>query len=112
MAQYKRWYDHDPLLMEVLELLRYYQNDLKEQAEMFLSKIESQVNKETIDYYYEMIKPMIKGNRWYDHDPVLSKTIELLRIVPQEIQHKAAKNFIEALKKQGITPEIIKHTET
>ena len=38
--QYKRWYDHDPVLMEVLDLLRNYQDELKAQAEVFLKKID------------------------------------------------------------------------
>ena len=37
---YKRWYDHDPLLLEVIELLRNYQTELRAQAEIFLQKIE------------------------------------------------------------------------
>ena len=37
---YKRWYDHDPLLLEVIELLRNYQTELHAQAEIFLKKIE------------------------------------------------------------------------
>ena len=74
--QYKRWYDHDPVLMEVLDLLRNYQDELKAQAEVFLKKIEEKVSKETIDKFYEMVKP-INGNRWYDKDPVISKTVEL-----------------------------------
>lgn len=35
---YKRWYDHDPLLLEVIELLRNYQTELRAQAEIFLQK--------------------------------------------------------------------------
>jgi hypothetical protein len=108
MAQYKRWYDQDPLLMEVMEMLKHYQNDLEKQAEIFLSRIEAQVGKETIDSYYESIKPLIKGNRWYDYNPVLSKTIELLRIIPPEVQRKAAQTFIDNLKAQGITPDMMK----
>ena len=45
---YKRWYDHDPLLLEVIELLRNYQTELRAQAEIFLQKIEEKVSKETI----------------------------------------------------------------
>ena len=26
---YKRWYDHDPLLLEVIELLKNYQTELR-----------------------------------------------------------------------------------
>ena len=107
MAQFKRWYDHDPLLMEVINLLKNYQEDLRAQAEIFLEKIESQVSKEALDSFYEMVKPF-NGNRWYDHDPVLSKTIELLRIIPPEIQKKAAQNFLDSLKNQGIDPNFIK----
>ena len=44
---YKRWYDHDPLLLEVIELLKNYQNELRAQAEIFLEKIEQKVSKET-----------------------------------------------------------------
>ena len=94
---YKRWYDHDPLLLEVVELLKNYQDELKSQAEVFLAKIEEQVSKEAIDRFYEMVKP-VNGNRWYDNDPVISKTVELLRVVPPEVQKACAQHFINALK--------------
>lgn len=102
---YKRWYDHDPLLLQVIELLRNYPNELKSQAEFFLKKVEEQVSKEAIDRFYEMVKPMIQGNRWYDNDPVLSKTVELLRVVPVDIQKLAANNFIKALEESGVVVE-------
>ena len=101
MPQYKRWYDHDPVLMEVVELLRNYQDELRAQAEIFLEKIEEKVSKETIDKCYDMFKP-INGHRWYDKDPVISKTIELLRVVPPEVQKSAAENFIKSLEDLGI----------
>lgn len=103
MAKYKRWYDHDPLLLEVINILRNYQDELREQAAVFIEKIETQVSKEALDSFYESIR-YPNGNRWYDHDPVLSKTIELLRIIPPDIQKKAAKHFLDALKQQGIDP--------
>jgi len=101
MPQYKRWYDHDPVLLEVVELLRNYQDELRAQAEIFLAKIEEKVSKETIDKFYDMVKP-INGNRWYDKDPIISKTVELLRVVPPEIQKAAAENFIKALQDSGV----------
>lgn len=110
MADYKRWYDYDPLLMEVMDLLKNYSEDLKAQATIFLERIESQVSKETLDAFYQMVKP-INGNRWYDKDPILSKTIELLRIVPTEVQRKAAQSFLDSLKEKGITPEFIKQID-
>ena len=102
--QYKRWYDHDPVLLEVINLLKDYQLELKLQAEQFLKKIEEKSSKSTIDKFYEMVKP-VNGKRWYDKDPVISKTVELLRIVPPEMQKQAAKNFLNTLEEMGIVIE-------
>ncbi len=107
MVKYKRWYDHDPLLMEVIELLKYFKTDFREQAEVFLKKIESQVSKESIDSFYKMVHPE-KGNRWYDDDPVISKAIELLRVMPPEMQKQVAQNFLDTLEKDGISMDMIK----
>ena len=101
---YKRWYDHDPLLLEVVELLRNYQDELRSQAEIFLQKLEEKVSKEAIDRFYEMVKP-VNGNRWYDADPVISKTVELLRVVPPDVQKACAEHFIDALNEMGINYE-------
>ncbi|MDO5436595.1 MAG: hypothetical protein Q4F80_00145 [bacterium] len=100
--KYKRWYDYDPLLLQVVELLREYPEELKAQAEVFLQKVEERVSKDAIDRFYSIVKPMIKGNRWYDKDPVLSLTIELLRVVPRDIQRQAANNFIQILQTHGV----------
>ena len=102
--KYKRWYDYDPTLLEVIELLRNYQTELHSQAEIFLKKVEEQVSKEAVDRFYEMVKPF-KGNRWYDKDPVISKTVELLRVIPQNVQKQAAVNFVTYLKENGVLSE-------
>ena len=107
---YKRWYDHDATLMQILELLRNYQDELKEQAQVFLDKLEEKVSKETIDKFYDMVKP-INGKRWYDKDPVISKTVELLRVVPPDAQKAAADNFKKVLKEIGIDHEILHITD-
>ncbi len=106
MAQeYKRWYDHDPMLLKVINLLKDYRTELHEQAEQFLESVEQKVSKEAIDKFYQTVRPIHGGNRWYDEDPVISKTVELLRVVPVEIQKDMANKFIEALKKNGINLE-------
>ena len=102
---YKRWYDHDPLLLEVIELLRNYQTELRAQAENFLHKIEEKVSKEVVEEFYAKVKPVNANNRWYDKDPVISRTVELLRIVPPEAQRICARNFIRTLKEMGIEYE-------
>jgi len=101
---YKRWYDHDPKLLEVIELLKNYQDELLSQAENFLLKLEEKVSKEAIDNFYEMVKP-VNGNRWYDKNPIISKTVEILRVVPPEVQKECAEKFIEALRNKGINYE-------
>jgi len=101
---YKRWYDHDPLLLEVVELLRNYQDELMVQAEFFLQKIEEKVSKEAIEKFYELVKP-VNGSRWYDNDPTISRTIELLRVVPPDIQRSCAEKFIAELDKIGVEYE-------
>ena len=106
MAQeYKRWYDHDPLLLKVINILKDYQDDLKAQAEIFITSIEEKVSKESIDKFYTMVHPINGGSRWYDKDPIISKTVELLRVVPPEVQRQAAQTFIQTLKNNGIEIE-------
>ena len=36
---YKRWYDHDPKLLEVIELLKNYPEELHSHAQLFLEKL-------------------------------------------------------------------------
>lgn len=102
--QYKRWYDHDPVLLEVINLLKDYQTELRAQAELFLQKIEEKTSKEAVENFYNKVKP-INGKRWYDHDPVISRTVELLRIVPPEMQKQAAEDFLKTLKEMNIEIE-------
>ena len=98
---YKRWYDLDPVLSEVINLLQNYQAELRAQAEIFLAEIEKKVSKEAIDKFYELARPKV-CNRWYDKDPVISKTVELLRVVPPDVQKATAQNFLNALEAMGI----------
>ena len=100
--QFKRWYDYDPLLLKVINILKDYQDELKEQAQIFLDTLEKKVSKETIERFYALTKPINGGNRWYDKDPVISRAIELLRVVPKDIQKKTAQNFIDTLKANGV----------
>ena len=57
--KYKRWYDYDPLLLQVVDLLREYPDELKNQAEIFLKKVEERVSKDAIERFYSIVKPMI-----------------------------------------------------
>ena len=105
---YRRWYDHDPMLLEVLDLLRSFESEVKVQAEVFIQKIEAEVGADTLDKFYEASKTDKFGNRWYDHDPTLSRAVELIRVVPPETQRKAAQKFLEAMKSRGLSPDMLK----
>ena len=107
----RRWYDHDPVLIEVLDLLRNFQEDVRVQAEVFIEKIEAAVGKDILDEFYERSKPKQFGNRWYDKDPSVSKAVELLRVVPPEAQRQAAMKFLEAMKNRGLSPELMKQIQ-
>lgn len=106
-TKYKRWYDYDPLLLEVIEMLRYYQDELRDQAKVFLEKVEKQAGKDTVDKFYETVRPKDGGHRWYDKDPIISKAIELLRVVPVNVQKEVSEHFLASLEKIGITKEEI-----
>jgi hypothetical protein len=104
-AQFKRWYDHDPLLVEVLDILRSFQSELKTQSQVFIDKITQEVGQEAVDAYYDKICIELGqnfGRRWYDVDPTVSKAVELLRVVPPEVQRKVAESFMMNLKEQGV----------
>ena len=109
-TKYKRWYDYDPMLLEVIEMLRYYQDELREQAEIFLAKVEKQAGKDTVDKFYETVRPKDGGHRWYDKDPVISKAIELLRVVPVNVQKEVSTHFLKSLEAIGITKEEFQKT--
>ena len=64
MPQYKRWYDHDPLMLKVINILKDYQDELKVQAEIFLETVEKKVSKEAIDKFYNLTKQLNGGSRW------------------------------------------------
>ena len=98
----RRWYDHDPVLLEVLDLLRDFPDDVRFQAQAFIRKIEAAVGPDTLQGYYDALpKKGIRGNRWYDRDPIVFRAVELLRLVPPDNQREAATKFLEAMKRRG-----------
>ena len=84
--------------------MKNYQDELREHAVVFLDKLEEKVSKEALDRFYDLVKP-VNGARWYDKDPIISKTVEILRVVPPEVQYACAERFIGALKGMGIPYE-------
>jgi hypothetical protein len=107
----RRWYDHDPLLMEVLEIMRSFQEDVKVQAEVFLEKLVATVGAEAMEQFYLQARPVKFGQRWYDQDASISKAVELLRVLPPAKQRETAQKFLEALKRQGLSSEMLQELQ-
>jgi hypothetical protein len=107
---HRRWYDHDPLLIEVLEMLRSYPEELHAQARFFLNKLEEAIGTETFEPVIEALAEQhsereVQGKtaRWYDEDVTVYQAVELLRLSTPEIQRQAARKFLDALKQK--TPQ-------
>lgn len=102
MAEYRRWYDKDPILKEALELLKLSDEQDKSQAAGFMEKLQEEVAADVIERIYDIVTQYNgKGNRWYDSDPVMLKAIELLRVAPPKTQRKAALKLLLALEEKS-----------
>jgi len=112
MEEKRRWYDNDPLLKEAFELLSLSPEDDKDEAANFILKLQEQVAAEVIDKIYETVsKYHMKGNRWYDKDPVMIRAIELLKIAPPQTQRIAAKKLLKALSEGDMSELKIDETD-
>ena len=100
----RRWYDKDPILKEALELLKIACDENRvTPATEFMLQLQEEVAAEVLEHVYEIVSEYQgKGNRWYDKDPVISKTVELLRVVPPDVQRHCAIHFINALNEMGV----------
>ena len=104
MAEYRRWYDNDPILKEALELLRLQTDDDKSTAAEFIISLQEQVAQDVIERIYEITKQFEKkGNRWYDSDPVMLKAVELLRAAPPKTQRLAALKLLMAMESNNMS---------
>jgi hypothetical protein len=74
--------------VEGLEMLKFASQDEANAPKLLqvLSDIKEDIGEETANEYYESIKPMIKGNRWYDKNPTVSQIVELIKLLPPEAQ--------------------------
>ena len=103
MAEYRRWYDNDPILKEALELLRLQTDNDKSTAAEFIISLQEQVAQDVIERIYDITKQFAnKGNRWYDSDPVMLKAVELLRAAPPKTQRVAALKLLLAMESNNM----------
>ena len=95
----RRWYDTDPILLEVINLMALAKEEAKTYASKLIKGVEAQVAPEVLaQVTVRLADPNRPQNRWYDKEPVLAKAMELLQLMPPEAQRVAALQFIDALK--------------
>ena len=103
MTEYKRWYDNDPILKEALELLRITPHEDQVIACDYLLELQEKVALDVIEHISDIVTEYSEnGKRWYDKDPVLLKSLELLRLAPPKTQRIAALKLLLALEKQNV----------
>ena len=94
MAEYRRWYDNDPVLKEALELLSMATDEEKGDAAQFLLNLQNEVAKDVIESLYEQIKDYQEnGNRWYDLNSTVRTAINMLENCPFSTQKAIAKEM-------------------
>jgi len=95
----RRWYDTDPILLEVINLMALAKAEAKTYASKLIKGVEAQVAPEVLAQVTARLEdPNRPQNRWYDKEPVLAKAMELLQLMPPEAQRVAALQFIDTLK--------------
>jgi hypothetical protein len=108
----RRWYDNDPILLEVVNLMSLAPEAAQQYAQRLIDGVEKQVDASLLENLYAKLDdPNRPKNRWYDDNPVVCKALELLRLLPHEAQRTAALQMIESLKsKQGTAYTILMET--
>lgn len=64
----------------------------------------SELYNKPVEWFFHEHNPMHK-RRWYDLDPILSESVELLRKAPAKLQRSAAYGIIGFLKQGGFVAE-------
>jgi hypothetical protein len=109
--QVRRWYDTDPVLLEVLNFMELAPKQAERYAQNLIAGVEKNAPAKALqDVYASFENPNRPKNRWYDENPTLFKAIELLKMMPPETQRLAAMQFIEATKSDPITYAILKES--
>lgn len=95
----RRWYDHDPVLMELLSLLELFKHEIGEQARDFLAQVETALGPAAVRQASQAIEAyLLQRRRWYDDDIHLARSLELLKLLPPAQQRQLALSFLQTLR--------------
>jgi len=99
--QFRRWYDKDPLLQNVMHTLEHSDDEAQIKIALNLIKIiiEHNISNEEFSEVGDIItavedgKASSKGNRWYDIDSTVRTAINMLENCPFSTQKSIAKEM-------------------
>ena len=88
---------------------------MQAQAESFLSKIEEQSGKDALEKFYETSRPHRINSATAGMTPIQSsrkRRGDTARVVPPAGPTSGRQKFLESMKKQGLSPEVLKQGPT
>ena len=100
-ANYRRWYDKDPLLSKTMQTLENSSDETQIKVALNLIKIliEHNISENTFSGVEDMISAVEDGlvekgnNRWYDIDTTVRTAIHMLENSPAPVQSAVAKEM-------------------
>lgn len=94
-----RWYDEDPYLAPIMQILEQLPQELQDSVAQDLVQIvmehQDQLNDEKISYLSKNLPSSYK--RWYDINPNLQSSIELLKTTDTNIKKEICDSVLEFL---------------
>lgn len=94
-----RWYDKNPKLCELFELIQNMDNSAKDNLAQdiiqilindFELNLDEEINNISKNYTY-------KCQRWYDYNIDLFSSFEIIKTLPEEMQNKIVSKIVETI---------------
>lgn len=81
---FKRWYDHNPILKQIMEILEHANPDIQEDIVSDIIQIIISKQYDT-DNFIQSIDNQIplQRKRWYDEDETLHSAVEMLKNIDE-----------------------------
>ena len=97
--KYVRWYDEDPYLAPIMKILEQLPVELQDSVAQDLVQIVMSYKNDTNDTKIEYLNQNLLPNyrRWYDVNPNLHSSIELLKTTDPQIKREICESVIEFL---------------
>lgn len=109
--KYIRWYDEDPYLAPIMKILEQLPVELQDSVAQDLVQIvmgyQDNLNDVKISYLNDNL--LTSYRRWYDVNPNLQSSIELLKTANSQTKKEICDSVLEFLFQLMIQENLIKH---